>query len=161
MARQENAREDLLAEATALVERAEFVIPIDADPVVVGFRKNGAASLYFGQDEAYHFDSAGRLRRAYLEGRLYKADGGRLASLSRNRLAGETQLTRHDLTDAETADFLGRLQRRLVALQAAVAAGTIRWLREVPDGDATKSKIVDWLAGVPQHVEIAWSARVR
>ena len=48
MARHEEDREDLLAEATALVERAELVVEGAAESVVIGFRRDGCASIYCG-----------------------------------------------------------------------------------------------------------------
>ena len=70
MARDESDREDLLREATALVERIELA-PADAaddEHIVAGFRRDGALSIYFGADPVYHFNSAGELRRAYCDG---------------------------------------------------------------------------------------------
>jgi hypothetical protein len=160
VARRENAREDLFAEATALVERAELLVPGMPEPIVVGFRNSGAASVYFGQDEAYHFESAGRLRRAYLAGRMYKADRGRLASLDRQRTAAEVQLVRHDLDAAELDQFLDRMQKRLGELKSAVSAGSVQWLREEPGGSGAPEKIVGWLAGLSDRIEVARSARV-
>ena len=159
MARQEHDREDILAEATALVERAECSIAEKAEPIVVGFRRVGAASIYFGSCAAYHFDSAQRLRRAYLAGRLYKADRGRLASLDRRRTGDEVQLVRHDLNDAEQADFLNSMQQRIERFKAAAAAGRIQWMREIPD-IAVRERIVAWLAGTPERIAIAPTARV-
>ena len=45
MARREQDREDILAEATALVERVELQIAGETDPIVVGFRRNPATAL--------------------------------------------------------------------------------------------------------------------
>jgi hypothetical protein len=73
MARDETKREDLLAEATALVERIQIVSQ-SAGTITAGFRANGALSLFFDEDPAYHFNSAGELRRAYCAGLLIKAD---------------------------------------------------------------------------------------
>ena len=47
MARQESNREDLLREATALVERVELHVPAFEEPIVVGFRRDGCASFLF------------------------------------------------------------------------------------------------------------------
>ncbi len=160
LARREDDREDLLAEATALVRRAEFLMHDLAEPVVIGFRRNGAASIYFGQDEAFHFDTNGRLRRAFFDDQLYKADRGRLASLERRRTADEVQLRRHDLTDDETAQFLDHMQRRLTAVKQAVAAVEVRWLRAVPEGAVAQDMVVEWLGELPDRIEIAQSARV-
>lgn len=111
MARQESSREDLLGEATALVERIELVphastkqmlksiVPLT--PIVAGFRKSGSLSLFFGEDPVYQFNAQGELRRAYRRGLLYKAVRGRLASLQRKRSDEKTELVSHDLTIAE------------------------------------------------------------
>jgi hypothetical protein len=81
MARDEQDREDFLAEATALVERAELRVAGEAESATIGFRRNDAASVFFGGDAAYHFKSSGELRRAFHQGLLYKAERTRLVSL--------------------------------------------------------------------------------
>jgi hypothetical protein len=158
LARQENAREDLFAEATALVERAE--IQFKPEPLVIGFRAGGAASVYFGDGEAYHFDSANRLRRAYQGPRLYKADRGRLASLERRRTADEVQLVRHDLGDAEMARFLDHLARMIGLLKRGFSENRAKLLREVPEGGRVRERIAEWLMGLPDRIEVARSPRV-
>ena len=160
MARQENPREDLLAEATALVERAELRVAGFDEPIVVGFRSNGAASIFFGQNAAYHFNTAGELRRAYLGETLYKAERGRLASLVRRRTTTEVELVRHDLDEAETADFLNTLRRRLSDLCSALGSGQFEVLRKVPDYTAPAPRIAAWLATLPGSIVIARSPRV-
>ncbi|MEZ6044739.1 MAG: hypothetical protein R3C11_03990 [Planctomycetaceae bacterium] len=45
----------------------------------------GAAFLYLGPDPVYHFDAAGRLKRAYVEGLLYRTQESTLARLERLR----------------------------------------------------------------------------
>ncbi len=85
MDRQQSDREDLLAEATALVERIELVLPGYAEPIVAGFRASDCASLFFGTDPVYQFNSQRQLRRAFVDGLLYKAECGRLVSLTRTQ----------------------------------------------------------------------------
>src|SRR6184192_244955 len=97
MARVERDREDLLAEATALVERVELEVAGWPGHVVLGFRASGCGSVYFGADEAYQFNTTGELRRAYRDGALYKAERRRLVRLARQRTAEEVQLIRHEL----------------------------------------------------------------
>lgn len=146
MAREESDREDLLEEATALVERVELAAEGLPAPLVIGFRANGAASLFFGADPVYHFDAQGRVRRAYVEGLLYKADRGRLASLRRQRAADGVTLWRHDLTADEQAAFLGRLADLLAALQDAILRGAAATLRQVPPGEDLQRKVAGWLS---------------
>lgn len=58
MAREEADREDLLDEGRALVDRAAFAVAPFAEPVFIGFRWDGAASVFFGPDRVYHFNAA-------------------------------------------------------------------------------------------------------
>src|SRR3954447_20411722 len=101
MSRHESDREDLLREATALVERIELTVGGFDLPVVCGFRRDGAASFYFGADPVYQFNAVGQLRRAFVAGRLIKAERGRLVALSRERTENEVALVRHELSAAE------------------------------------------------------------
>jgi len=115
MARQETEREDLLREATALVERIELVSreAASGEHVVIGFRADGALSIYFGTDPAFHFNSLGRLRRAFCGGLLFKAEQGRLVSLRRVRRENEVQLVRRELAEEEQAQLLADVHSRL------------------------------------------------
>lgn len=134
MAREEEDREDLLREATALVERIELRLPDETETIVAGFRRNGAASLFFGADPVYQFNAMGELRRAYVGGKLYKAERGTLVQLTRVRTADETQLVHRDLAAAETQVLLTSMSTRLrklgEALSAAIVIGQVP-----PDGD--------------------------
>src|SRR5262245_37512289 len=85
MARHEQDREDLIREATALIDRCELVDLSGGDPWVVGVRAGGAVSIYLGSDPVYHFNSAGQLRRAFVDGELWTAERGRLVRLARRR----------------------------------------------------------------------------
>lgn len=133
MSRHEHDREDLLAEATALLPRVELSVPDEAEPVVAGFRQGGACSIFFGGDPAYHFDARGRLRRAFVAGYLFRSQGTTLARLLRERSPDATHLLRHDLTPGELQSFLQHMQGRLQALRAALVKGRTQVLRQVPD----------------------------
>jgi hypothetical protein len=160
VARQENPREDLLAEATALVERAELRVTGSAEPIVVGFRRHGAASIFFGQDAAYHFNAANQLRRAFLCGTLFKADCCRLVALVRRRTVDEVELIRHDLDEDETAEFLATLHQRLAAFHTALDSGQVKLLRQVPDAADLIPRIAAWLSALQCPILIARSPRV-
>jgi hypothetical protein len=156
----EQDREDLLAEATALVERIELAT--DGDPsIVVGFRKVGAGSLYFGPEPAYHFNSIDQLRRAYVGGLLFKAEKGLLISLDRRRTEGQVQLVRDSLDEQQTADFLAEFARRKNELKAAIRDGRCQIIGQVPaDGDVLR-RVADWLATLADCPAIASSPHVR
>lgn len=132
MARQESDREDLMKEAIALVRRAEFRIAGIADTCVAGFRSNNAFSIYFGPDPTFHFDQTGRLRRAFVEDRIYRTQGNTLARLIRVHTSQQTELQRFDLPAGELADFLDQTQRRLQTLHAALLRRDVTIIAQIP-----------------------------
>jgi hypothetical protein len=148
MARQEQDREDLLREATALVERAELHVAGFSQPVVAGYRRDGCGSVYFGPDEAYHFNTGHELRRAFRDGLLYKAERGRLVSLRRQRAEGEVQLLSHALNDLETSQLVDAMRQQLSTFAAALDAGEATVVGCVGDGPAFLTRLRAWLAAV-------------
>lgn len=161
MPRDEHDREDLLREATALVERVELALPGEAEHVVAGFRRDGGLSLFFGQDPVYQFNSRRQLRRAYVAGLLYKADGGRLATLERRRETYRVVLLRRDLTDDETAAFVARLSERLAALLAALIAGDFRVVGRQPPHTDVAARLRGSMESLPLPPTIADAPRAR
>jgi hypothetical protein len=133
MARREQDREDLLAEATALVERVEIARHAHGEHVVIGFRRDGSASFYFGRTVAIHFNSRGELRRAHVDGELLKAEGRRLVALSRRRAAKEVQLVRHEFTAEQTTKSLADLKRRLNDLRDDLRTQDFQVIGQVPE----------------------------
>jgi hypothetical protein len=161
MARHEAEREDLLAEARALVDRAEYQVPGLEPPLVAGFRRNGALSLFFGEDPALHWNSQGELRRAYAGGLLYKAEQGRLVALRRERTAQVTALVRHVLTDEEQRQFLDEQKARLLELRKKLDQRQVQLLREqrVTAGELAE-RIRALLHLVADQLPVAQCARV-
>lgn len=145
MARQEGPREDLLAEAVALVERMELRLA-SGEPVVVGFRKDGCASFFFDQDPVYQFNTAGELRRVYHAGLRYKADGRKLVSLEPRRQTNEVTMVRHEISTDETAALLSEAERRLDGLQGALAEGRFTLVGRVPAEVDVARRTLAWLA---------------
>ena len=160
MARDEQHREDLLAEATALVERAELRVRDLVEPVVVGFRRDGSASFFFGADLVYQFNTAGQLRRAFADQLLIKAERGRLASLRRERSPGQMNLVRRDLSASETEGFLRAARERLTALASELRAGQFTIERQVPEDADVVARIIAWLEALPNPIAPAASPRV-
>ena len=157
MARDEEPREDLLREATALVERVELHVEGFAAPIVAGFRRDGAASFYFGQDVSYQFNTAGQLRRAYFAGRLYKAEAARLVQLTRRRTADETVLLRHECDAGEEQVFLSVASQKLSALQQALVAGGFHALGQIPPDGNVAGRVRDWLSSHSGPIPLACS----
>lgn len=160
MPRDEHDRENLLAEATALVERAELVVGGESEPVTVGFRRDGSASVYFGSEPAFHFNATGELRRAFDHGLLYKAEKRRLVSLKRERVAGAVQLLRHELTDEESRLFIAALVERFTRLRSALADGEWQLVGQFPPSSDVVMRIRRWLDGLSLPPPIAGSPRV-
>lgn len=151
MARDESQREDLLGEATALVERIEFKTAEPCESIVAGFRADGAFSIFFGEDPVYHFNAGGELRRAYCNGLLIKASSGRLVSLRRERTTTETQLIRRELDEFEQSAFTASLQSRLNSLRMQVASDRCTVIRQVPDEKDVLARVADWLSENHEH----------
>jgi len=156
MAREESDREDLLREATALVERVELR-PLfkDADdpgqPGVVGtifagFRADGAFSVFFGHDPVYQFNADGELRRAYASGMLFKAAQGHLSSLERVRTASEVQLVRRELAGMDEAEFLEAMSQRLRQLESLLGGGDYTVIGAAPPAADVLGRVKAWLA---------------
>ena len=160
MARRESDREDLLREATALVERVELVIEGSGEPIVVGFRRDGSASFFFGVDPVYQFNSDLGLRRAFVGGLLYKAERGRLVSLTRQRTAKSVSLFRAELTAPEATDFLAEMRKRLSALQLALQNGRFLLAGQVPIDADIPDRIRCWLDRLPTRIAIAQAPNV-
>jgi hypothetical protein len=162
MARYEADREDLLREATALVERIEFAVADEpnADHVVVGFRRNGAASVYFGSEPAYHFNSAGELRRAFYHGALIKAEQGRLVEMRRNRKADVVALESKMLADTEKQRLVDEIQADLGRLATELREGCYLMIGQVPAEADVRGRVMAWLEGLGT-VAIATSPHAR
>jgi len=158
MARQESDREDLLREATALVERIELEVAGFEHPVVVGFRRSGCGSIYFGADPVVQFTTTGELRRGYRAGRLLKADQGRLVELQRERTAEATNLVRRDFTLGEEQAIVAELTDWIQRLRLALQAGNYRIVGQVPEEGNVLERVIRWLADLPEPLQVATSA---
>lgn len=161
MSRQEADREDLLREATALVERVELVLPGCEEPVTIGFRRDGSASFFFGADPVYQFNSAGELRRAFAGGRLIKADRGCLVSLDRRRTQNQVALVRLELDATQSAELLTDVARRLAELIAVLDCGAYTIVGQVPPDAKVAERISIWLAAHRSPIRIAQSPHAR
>lgn len=150
MARDEADREDLMAEASALRERVELAVPGEPEHVIAGFRDNGVFALYFGPDPVFQFDAQGRLRRAFVEGDLYRSQSTTLARLTRTRSTDEVNLVRHDLDSDELSRFLATMQEKLTRLREAVEKGAAVVVRQVPPQAVLLPRLLRALDGVRQ-----------
>lgn len=133
MARHESDREDLFAELAALSPRVELQEPASGRTVCAGRKEStGGWSLYLTPDEVYHFDAAGRLRRAYVAGFLYRSEGDTLARLRRERTAAETALLRQDLDPDALHAFLATMRSAISTLLDDLQKNRLEILRVSP-----------------------------
>lgn len=155
MARDESPREDLMLEAVAFVHRIELQPEPDAAPVVIGFRQDGSASVFFDDDPVVQFNTRRQVRRGYHAGRLIKAEQGRLVALTRVRTETETQLVRHELSDEEANAYLQDLQRRLRQLRELVNQPHCLVHRQVPADVDVLDQVRTWLNSLSEPLRIA------
>lgn len=135
MAQYEADREDLMREATAFRQRAEFTVPGETELVFVGFRDDGRLSIYFGSDPMYQFESQGALRRAFVDGALYRSQGDTLAKLTRRRTEAETVLQREDLPFDELFTLLAQMRQRCERLWTSLRSGAAQTMRRIPEDE--------------------------
>ncbi len=160
MAKHQENRENLLLEAKSLVERVELSVAGEREPVVAGFRREGALSVFFASDPVFQFNSEKALRRAFVNGLLYKAESGRLASLDRRRSASEVVLARHDLSDAEQTACLSAAGARLGSLRDALAKNAFQVVDQVPPKADVVGRLSAWLGALKFPIKVANSPRV-
>ncbi len=146
MAREESDKEDLLREAVALVERVELLDTSHTDQrhtITIGFRRDGSASYFFDTDPVYQFNARRELRRGYRDGKLLKAEQGRLIELTRTRTPTETILERRDLSDDETGGLLDDVRLRLTALVAHWLRNGYSLVGQEPPGTDVMKRVMD------------------
>ena len=160
MAREEHEREDMLAEATAFVERAEVTLVDGGGAVFFGFRHDGAASVYFGGEPVYHFNSRGELRRAFVDGAIIKAEGGRLVRLRRERPCGSVRLMRYELTDQELHQFLSQLHEKFNILRTALMSARFTLVGRFPKDSPVVARFTTWIADREGGIGVAAVANV-
>lgn len=161
MARQQADREDLFAELRTCPCRVEWLGSESGEIVTAGIRRDGAASIYFGGEPCYHFDSHGRVRRALVDGALYRTQGTTLARLQRIRTPRETVLERVDLEPDELTEWLQQMQQRIARLLEGVRTGVVRPQRALPTVDEATARIGQALAAASAAPRLAPAIRTR
>ena len=155
VARHEQDREDILREATALIERVELQLPAYAEPVTVGFRRDGSISFFIGADPVFQFNSACELRRAYLDGRLIKAERGQLVSLQRQRTTTQVELRSTLLDAAASADLIAMATQHLRQLADHLRQKTYQVNGQVPPSVDVVARVRQWLEDLTWPIAVA------
>jgi hypothetical protein len=160
MARQELPREDLMREATALVQRIALRNR-QGEEVVIGFRRDGSGSIYVNQDPAWHFNCRGALRRAYEGGWLIKAEAQRLIRMKRQREPDRVVLLSEPMGAAEQAEWIEAVARRCAALLAQWNEGLWFVAQKVPEDASVELAAKQFLEQLSHGFNIAWGPSVR
>ncbi len=155
MARKEQNREDILREATALIERIEVELPGYSEPLVVGFRSDGSVSVFVGPDPVFQFNSRHQLRRAFVAGKLIKAERGKLISLEKQRIGTQVKMLGTELDAASSDALLTNASDHLHVLERHLRDGTGKVLRQVPETVDVATRVRDWLEGLSTPLTIA------
>ncbi len=152
MAQQESDREDLFAEAVAFVRKIELSVATDERPetIVAGYRRNGLFTVYLSPDEMYQFTEASLLRRAFVDGAMYRTQGATLAKLTRHRTADVSELLRIDLAADELTAFLDRTRRHLHHLLNVLVYERYRVVRQFPINEDLVSSLTETLRKILQ-----------
>lgn len=155
MTREAQEREDFLAEARNLTERAEFRLADQAESLLVGFRPDGCGSIYFGPERVYHFNVGGELRRGHLHGLLYKAERERLIRMERHRLQDRVELRSRPLSHAEQKQFLGEMNQYLNVLFTRLSQGAFTVVEQVPATANVAARVIGWLNVIRKQPKVA------
>lgn len=167
MARNEADKEDLMVEATALVERAEFQCDRDNcetsghEFVTAGFKRDGSLSLYFDQDPFYQFDATGLLRRSFEAGYLYRSEGSTLAKIHRERTPQQTTLVRTDLSSDELLEFQNRMKCHIVGFRDDLQDNRVTQSRIVCDHSGFREQLLDSLNQILARKETFLAPAIR
>ena len=148
MAQHEDDREDLMREAVALPHRVELSVNGFESLITIGFRSNSAMSIFIGQDPVYQFDPEGRLRRAFVDGVLYRSQHTTLAMLKRERTDTQTLLLRTDIADDALQSFRGTMLFSLQILEQKLNSADFTIRRSVPDAISHITRIQSTLASI-------------
>ena len=143
--------EDLLADATALVHRAEIKIPPGSDPIVFGFRENGALSIFFDTEVVYHFNSRHHLRRVFLHGERYKAERGQLVCVRRIPGLRNVQLQSIPIEPPQLEHIFSVLDERLHRWHTMLNQGDYRIVNQISPGDDVVQRLQDCIPQLKRH----------
>lgn len=160
LAKQEHDKEDILREATALVNRIELRSTDGSwkSTVHVGFRRDQSIAFFFGAEPVYQFNVQHQFRRAYFNGLLLKAENGKIVQLRRQREAGQLMLLRKQWNSHQQEEFLRVLQHDLMHLKDLGQSGMLEICGTVVEGGTAEElllSILDWIEVHVVDIQIA------
>jgi len=161
VSKQQQNKEDILREATALVNRIEIKFSqkaVSKESVFVGFRRDGAVSFFFGAEPVYQFNTRHEFRRGYCKGAMLKADNGKICNLTRVREGDQLVLLSRDYSDEQTAEFLEEMKHALLVLYKEIRGGQWSILGAVVEAGTAEellNRVADWLETHTSELQIA------
>ncbi len=131
MALEEQPREDLMREAVAYAKRSLLKMATFDEPVFWGQRRDGAWSIYFGEDPVFQFNGKDELRRAYFESCRYAAKAHRLYRLEKPLNGGQVQLSW--IEDAKSERVIQQIVvERFAMIMDQLRSNSIEVLQTIP-----------------------------
>ena len=161
MSKQQQNKEDILREATALVNRIEIKFSekaVSEESVFVGFRRDGAVSFFFGAEPVYQFNTRHEFRRGYCKGAMLKAAKGKISQLTRVREGDQLVLLSRDYSGKQTAEFLEEMKHALLLLYKGIKGGQWNILGAVVEAGTAEellNRVADWLETHTSEIQIA------
>ena len=156
MAIEEHDREDLLRDGRTMAVRGELVL--DGVTIVIGFRRQGQFSLYWGADRVFQFDESQQLRRVYLDGRKYAAESGELIELTRPTRGGRVELTRQGVDESTTSTIVDTISGTLSRLSAIISDKESEWSTVGASDADFHDRVIGWLQTIPSPLQIGSKA---
>ncbi len=152
MAIEEHDREDLLRDGRKMAVRGQMVL--DGVTILIGFRRQGQVSLYWGAGRVFQFDESQQLRRVYLDGRKYAAESGKLIELSRQSRGGRVELTRQGVDQSTTATVVDTIADTLKRLFAIISDNESEWSTVGATAADFRDRVSRWLQTMPSPLQI-------
>ncbi len=143
--------EDLFTDATALVERAKLELPLGNDPAIFGFRDNGALSIFFNTEVAYHFNQKYQLRRVFLHGERYKAKQGQLVCVRRMPGIRKVRLESTPVEPPQVKYILSVLDKQLCCWEASLKEGNYRIIGQVSPDENIVERLQNSIPEMMRH----------
>ena len=161
MAKQKQDKEDILREATALVNRVELKLDGKGesdDSVFVGFRRDGAVSFFYGSEPVYQFNNQHAFRRGYYQSTMLKAEQGKLVQLTRSREGEQLVLLRREYNEQQTVEFCEEMRQNLLNLLAAIRSEKYELIGFVVEDNTVEQlliQVADWIENHAGQIRVA------
>ena len=161
MAKQKQDKEDILREATALVNRVELKLGGEGEPddsVFVGFRRDGAVSFFFGAEPVYQFNTQHAFRRGYYQNTMLKAEQGKLVQLTRSREGEQLVLLRREFDNQQTEEFCEEMRHNLLNLLSVLREEKYELIGFVVEDNTVEPlllQVAHWIENHARQIRIA------